>query len=418
MDLGEESERDLATIRLPVWGRVVAVAGVVPWRFEDDSGRAVEPVQRYLRDVTAQGKAAGSVRSYAYALQRWWRFLIAIEASWDMVTSAETRDFVLWLRQASKPIAGWRKGSAATAGTTNPTTRKRYPGDRYDVGTIRHGNAVLRSFYAFWGEQGVGPIINPVPLDRARGRRPNAHHNPLEPYRAEGKLRYNPPRPKRRRRAMPDELWNSLFSAMTCNRDRAILSLDVSTGARAAELLGICGADIDWGDQLIRVRHKGSGLLQWLPAGPDAFVWLRLYLAELGGHGANDPVWLTVRRRRRHGGPLERQPLSYDAWRAVLRRANAKLGTNWSMHDLRHTCAIRMIRDQKLSLRDIQTILGHAHLTTTQLYLEEDDYEVIQRVRQHLTEREERLANSPQQAAAGYNAADLAMLLGGAFDGR
>jgi integrase/recombinase XerD len=57
--------------------------------------------------------------------------------------------------------------------------------------------------------------------------------------------------------------------------------------------------------------------------------------------------------------------MNYEALRAVFRRANECLGTNWSMHDLRHTAALRMSRDDTLTMRDVQTILGHAHLSTT-----------------------------------------------------
>ncbi len=410
----EEPARDLDAIRLPEWGRVVEVSDVVPWRVEDETGCLVRPVQRYLRDLVAQGKSPGTVRSYAFVLLRWWRFLRVIGVRWDRATSAETRDFALWFQRASKPGADRRTVSARTAGTINPVTRKQYLDDSYKPATVRHSNAVLRSFYEFWIEQGLGPVVNPVPQDRVRGRRPNAHHNPLEPFRPEGKLRYNPPLPRRRPRAMPDELWDGLFAAMPSDRDRAILALDVSTGARAAELLGIRGADVDWGDQLIRVRRKGTGAQQWLPASPEAFVWLRLYVAETGDLGGSEPVWRTLRQRcGRDGGELRWQPLTYDAWRAVLRRANASLGTNWSMHDLRHTCAVRMIRDQGLSLRDVQVILGHAHLTTTQIYLEEDDHEVIARVREHLAGREERAKAAAPLVAAGYDTGDLAVLFGG-----
>ncbi|MFF2063303.1 site-specific integrase [Streptomyces sp. NPDC058200] len=159
---------------------------------------------------------------------------------------------------------------------------------------------------------------------------------------------------------MPDERWNELFSAIRSNRDRAILALAVSTAARASELLGLRGADLDWGDQLAQVRRKGSGVQQWLPASAESFVWLRLYLEELG---PDTPVWWTLRRRERSGEVLERWPLTYEALRAVLRRANTALSTNWTMHDLRHTSALRMVRSQRLSLRDVQVILGHAHLT-------------------------------------------------------
>lgn len=118
-----------------------------------------------------------------------------------------------------------------------------------------------------------------------------------------------------------------------------------------------------------------------------------------------------MRRRRHADGPLRRQPLNYDALRAVLRRLNEALGTNYTMHDLRHTCAVRMLRDKNLSVRDVQEILGHAHLSTTQTYLEEEPEEVIHRVHQHLVDRQHDHA-SPPPPALNYNADDLAVLFG------
>ncbi|QDY12002.1 site-specific integrase [Micromonospora sp. HM134] len=411
--VSDDPVRDIGEIRLARWGRVAPRGGIPPFEVLDADGGPVEPIRRFLREFVARGNAAGSVRSYAYDLLRWWRFLRAIEVEWDKATSAEVRDFVLWIKQARKTPSAPRQRSAMTAGTVNPVTRKRYQDDRYMVTTVRHSNAVLRTFYEYWIDLGEGPLVNPVPRERVHGRRPYAHRNPLEPFRAQGRLRYNPRPPKRRVRAMPDELWVALFAQMQSNRDRAILALAISTAARASELLGVRGGDVDWGEHLIRVRRKGTGAEQWLPASPDAFVWLRLYFEEIGPVAANEPIWLTLRRRRRGGGGLRRQPMTYEALRAVLRRANERLGTNWSMHDLRHTCALRMLRDKNLTLRDVQVILGHAHLTTTQVYLEEDDHEVIRRVHQHLTAKEE---PAPQTSRAsmpdGYAEADLAVLLG------
>jgi len=407
----DEVDRDVGSIELPGWGRVVPGGGVAPFEVVDSVGRRVEPIERFLLDFVARGNSGGSVRSYAYGLLRWWRFLVAIGVAWDKVTSAEVRDFVLWLGQVEKARRSPRTASARTVGAVNPITRKRYQDDRYMVRTIRHSNAVLRSFYEFWIESGGGPLVNPVPRERVAGGRAYAHHSPLEPFRAGGRLRYNPKLAKRLPRAMPDERWNELFAALRSNRDRAILALAVSTGARAAELLGVAGVDLDWGDQLVRVRRKGTQAEQWLPASPEAFVWLRLHLDEIGGAGPGDPVWQTLRRRDRGAG-LARQPLNYDALRAVLRRANQALGTNWTMHDLRHTCALRMVRDQRLSLRDVQTILGHAHLSTTQVYLDDDEHEVVARVREHLADREERARTTPPPVAAGYEASDLCVLFG------
>jgi integrase/recombinase XerD len=412
--LFDEVERDIGSIRLPRWGRVVSVEGVVPWLVVDDGGVPVEPIRRYLSDFVAGDTSTGSVRGYAFVLLRWWRWLRAVDVAWDKATPAEVRDLVLWLTQARKHNRRRpRSTSVATAGTVNPVTRKRYLSDRYEPRTIRHSNAVIRAFYEYWIEEvGTGPLINPVQLAR-RGRRANAHHNPLEPFRPEGRIRYNPKVPKRQVREIPDERWKQLFAGLRSNRDRAILALTVSNGARAGEVLGVRGVDLDWGDQLVRVTRKGSGAEQWLPASPEAFVWIRLYLAELATPlDPNEPLWWTLRRRDRGGGP-RRQPLNYDALRAVFRRVNALLSTNYSMHDLRHTASLRMARDQALSLTDVQLILGHAHLSTTaDVYMIEDEVQVIRRVQRHLLDREHRAQQPPAPIAAGYNAADLEILLG------
>ena len=92
-----EPVRDVDQIVLRRWGRVRAGDGVVPWELLDDAGHEVEPVQRYVRDLVAQGKSSGTIRSYAFVLQRWWRFLIAVDVTWEGATLAECRDFVLWL---------------------------------------------------------------------------------------------------------------------------------------------------------------------------------------------------------------------------------------------------------------------------------------------------------------------------------
>jgi len=65
----------------------------------------------------------------------------------------------------------------------------------------------------------------------------------------------------------PARRLNELFAGLRSNRDRAILALGISNGARASELLGVRGADLDWGEQLVRVSRKGTGAEQWLPGG-------------------------------------------------------------------------------------------------------------------------------------------------------
>ena len=411
--MANEEVRDLDAVRLPRWGRVVAAEGAVPWSVVSSAGEQVEPIQVFLVEFVLRDNRVGSVRSYAYGLLRWWRWLRAIDVAWDRASPAEVRDFVLWLRRARKGIDAPRPSGPAR-GSVNPITGKQYLDDRYKPRTIRHSNAVLRSFYEFWIERGAGPLINPVQLDhRGPGQRAHAHHNPLSPYLPEGRIRYNPKVPKRGPRAMSDERWAELFAELRSNRDRAILALTISNGARASEVLGVRAMDLDWGDQRVRVFRKGSGAEQWLPASSEAFVWIRLYLAELGDPlRPTEPVWWTIRRRDRGAG-LTRQPLNYDALRAVIRRANTLLGANWSMHDLRHTAGLRMSRDTSLTLKDVQIILGHAHLSTTaDVYLVEEQSEIIRRVQRHLAGYPNR-PEEPPSTAAGYDPIDLAVLFGG-----
>jgi integrase len=372
-------DRDLSTM-------VVAKVGAVrsaedPWApiaLVDASGDPVAAVAVFLKDLQASGRTAATQRSYAMDLLRWLRFLWALEVRWDQATRTEARDFSRWLALCEKPTRA-RAGGRAVSGTPNPVTGKPGPGRRYATSTRAHSETVLRVFYDFHRDGGTGPMINPFPLTRQRrGGRPNAHHNPMEPYRNERVGLYRPHVVQRVPRCIPDARFNEMFAELGSHRDRALVSLWVSTGARASELLGVRCGDVDPGQQLITVIRKGSRAIQQLPASPDAFVWLRLYESETDGEAPSrpdDPLWWTRRR------PL--RPLNYHAARAMFGRASAALGANWTLHDLRHTAAYRMARDPQLPLTDVQWVLGHAHLQTTQLYLTPMPGDVIAAVLAH-----------------------------------
>jgi site-specific recombinase XerC len=246
-------------------------------------------------------------------------------------------------------------------------------------------------------------MVNPFPLSRARrGGRANAHHNPAEPWRPERTGRYRPKVPQRIPRQIPDEHFDALFAGLCSHRDRALVAFFCSSGARAAELLGASCGDVDPGAQLITVIRKGSRALQQLPASPDAFVWLRLYQAQmqsLVSLAADEPLFWTLRR------PFRR--LNYHAARAMFTRANGALGANWTLHDLRHTAAYRMARDPEMPLTDVQWVLGHAHLQTTQLYVRPSADDVIASVRAHHARRDD---PAPPPGASQYRAGSLAVL--------
>ena len=349
----EDADRDLASLTVPQVGRLAETGDVwEPWRLLDPTGEVIGPVATWLRDLQASGRSELTQRSYGMDLLRWFRFLWAIEVPWNHATRAEARDFARWIQIAGKP-----QGPGPGAGAPNPVTGKARPGMKYAASTRGHSESVLRGFYEFHRDAGSGPMINPFPLVR-HDSRPHAHHNPMEPYRNERSGLYRPRQVQRIPRSIPDEKFNELFTQLASHRDRALVAFWVSSGARASELLGIRQRDVDPGQQLITVVRKGTRAIQQIPASPDAFVWLRLYQAQIHGlvpAKLDDPVWWTVRRSFR--------PLTYHAAYRMFARANAALGANWSLHDLRHTAAYRMARDPEMLLTDVRFVLGHAQLS-------------------------------------------------------
>jgi site-specific recombinase XerD len=405
--------RDVARLVVPRCGQLASTGDLgEPYRLIDAGSAVVEPVAAFLRELLAAGRSVATMRSYGMDLLRWWRFLDAVGVGWDRATRVEARDFSCWIQLAAKHRAGVAAGvevrTLQAGGPPNAVTGKPALGPGYAASTIAHSETVLRGFYDFHRDVGSGPILNPFPLDMSRrSGRANAHHNPMEDWRHERVGRYRPRVRQRTPRAIPDDRFNMLFAALPSDRDRALVAFWISTGARASELLGVRQCDVDPGQQLITVVRKGSRAVQQLPAAADAFVWLRLYQHELAGkvpRGKTQPLWWTRRR------PL--RPLTYHAAHRMFERANAVLGSDWTLHDLRHSAALRMVRDPHLSLTDVQWVLGHAHLTTTERYLTPTKEEVIAGVLAHHARDAAKRSAAPPPPAPGYNVESLSVLFG------
>ena len=324
--------RDVVALEVPGVGRVEETGDPLrPFRLIDGEGDEVAAVTEFLHHMLADDASPASLRSYAYELLAWFRFLRAVEVPWDRAGRAEARDFALRLKMVKKP-ARRRRPDAPRPGAVNPVTGKASPGETYAARTRRHARAVVRSFYEYHREMHGRPLVNPFPKARSGEEDLNAHHNPMQPFRLPSRrAEYQPKEPRRIPRSIPDQAFNELFAALTTNRDRALIAFYISTGARASELLGVTRKLVAPEDQLIGVIRKGSRALQHLPASVDAFVWLKLYqreIRDLVPAGPDDPLWWTLRR------PFRR--LEYDAARMVFNKANAALGSNWTLHDLRH----------------------------------------------------------------------------------
>lgn len=166
----ESGPRDVARLAVPTNGAVVATLGdrVLPVRLVSADGVEVAAVTEFLLDQRACGGSASSVRSYALALLRWFRFLWAAGVAWDRAGRAEARDFMLWLEVVAKPGRG-RSLAVPPQGSVNAVTRKPVAGSHYAARARRHNRAVVRAFYEYHREAGRGPLLNPMPARRGPG---------------------------------------------------------------------------------------------------------------------------------------------------------------------------------------------------------------------------------------------------------
>ncbi|MFJ5620492.1 site-specific tyrosine recombinase XerD [Micromonospora sp. NPDC093243] len=156
-------------------------------------------------------------------------------------------------------------------------------------------------------------------------------------------------------------------SAPLALRDRALLEFLYGTGARISEAVGAAVDDVDLAEGTVLLHGKG-GRTRLVPIGGYAVEALRAYLVRarpsLAAAGRGTPaVFLNAR-----GGALSRQ----GAW-TILRRAAQRAGlpvegpAAVSPHTLRHSYATHLL-DGGADVRVVQELLGHASVTTTQVY--------------------------------------------------
>ena len=145
-------------------------------------------------------------------------------------------------------------------------------------------------------------------------------------------------------------------------RDRAMLELLYATGLRVSELVGLSVSSLNTRQGVVRVVGKG-GRERLTPVGEVALGWLTRYLAEARPallHGRPSDVLFPSRR----GSAMTRQTFWHAVKRYTLR---AGILQDTSPHTLRHAFATHLI-NHGADLRSVQMMLGHADLSTTQIY--------------------------------------------------
>ena len=145
-------------------------------------------------------------------------------------------------------------------------------------------------------------------------------------------------------------------------RDRAMLELLYACGLRVSELVGLTLLSVSINQGIVRVVGKGSKE-RLVPMGEEALLWLQRYLAEarpeLVAKKSNDFLFPSLR-----GQQMTRQTFWH---RIKLYAKRAEIRSPLSPHTLRHAFATHLL-NHDADLRVVQMLLGHADLTTTQIY--------------------------------------------------
>ena len=145
-------------------------------------------------------------------------------------------------------------------------------------------------------------------------------------------------------------------------RDRAMLELLYACGLRVSELVGLTLLSVSINQGIVRVVGKGSKE-RLVPMGEEALLWVQRYLAEarpeLVTKKSNDFLFPSLR-----GQQMTRQTFWH---RIKLYAKRADIRSPLSPHTLRHAFATHLL-NHGADLRVVQMLLGHADLTTTQIY--------------------------------------------------
>ena len=153
------------------------------------------------------------------------------------------------------------------------------------------------------------------------------------------------------------------ISTHTGLRDRALLECLYATGMRVSELVNLKTIDIFWDDEFVRVFGKGSKE-RLVPIGKTALDWIRIYIKEIRYPLSQQGLSGDILFLNRFGKKLSRQSV-WILIKKYSRDSGIKKFT--SPHTLRHSFATHLV-EGGADLRAVQEMLGHADISTTQIY--------------------------------------------------
>ncbi len=171
-------------------------------------------------------------------------------------------------------------------------------------------------------------------------------------------------------------------------RNRATLQTMLGAGLRVSEVIALMPADIDLERGMLRVNRGKGAKDRVVPVDSETLGWLRAWAERRKrlGLNARSPFFCSKRNR---GKPLTAR---YVQWLVSRLAQAAGIEKKVTPHVLRHTYATRMLR-RGLDLREVQELLGHANVATTQIYTHVDPEALRRKIQQpSLSESEQTAA--------------------------
>jgi Site-specific recombinase XerD len=179
-------------------------------------------------------------------------------------------------------------------------------------------------------------------------------------------------------------------------RNRAILETMLGAGLRVSEVVNLLPADVDLEEGTIRVNLGKGAKDRVIPIDETTALYLRAWTEKKKALGYNGRRYFFCGLKSK-GKRLTRRSVEYMVERlgrlAGIQRGGGK-HSRYSPHILRHTYATRLLDDPRFNVREVQELLGHANLTTTQVYTHVNPRLLREKIQQPKVP-------APEQAEAG-----------------
>lgn len=147
-------------------------------------------------------------------------------------------------------------------------------------------------------------------------------------------------------------------------RDRAILEVLYGSGIRRAEVIALTIYDVDFDSLTLRIQHGKGDRTRLVPLTQSAYAAIKLYMEDARAVFAHEAGQDRLFVSSRSGGPLD----DADIVRIVKKAAKrAGITKHITPHTLRHTCATHLLKG-RADIRQIQKLLGHRRLSSTEVY--------------------------------------------------